>query len=149
MYSKAHNPIIHINVHKQKPFPRPAEQKPRLFPLCHGIVAKPNNFDAQHVVCRVSIRNVMDTSVSRLKIYTVLQTASARLQFERTPRSVCSSVNLQCLFLFLTFCWPCISVYLSQYLTNLMHKICFTISFISCLYMFRAHVLIIRRPKLH
>jgi len=35
--------------------------------------------------------------------------------------------------IFLTFCWPCISVYLSQYLTNLMHKICFTISFISCL----------------
>ena len=28
-------------------------------------------------------------------------------------------------------------------------KICFTISFISCLYMFRAHVLIIRRSKLH
>jgi len=50
----------------------------------------------------------------------------------------------------LTFCWPCcISVYLSQYLTNLMHKICFTISFISCLYMFPAHVLIIRRSKLH
>ena len=40
--------------------------------------------------------------------------------------------------LFLTFCSPCILVYLSQYLTNLMHKICFTISFISCLYMFRA-----------
>ena len=38
---------------------------------------------------------------------------------------------------------------LSQYLTNLMHKICFTISFISRLYMFRAHVLIIRRSKLH
>jgi len=33
---------------------------------------------------------------------------------------------------------------LTQYLTNFMHKICFTISFISCLYMFRAHVLIIR-----
>jgi len=49
----------------------------------------------------------------------------------------------------LTFCWPCISVYLSQYLTNLMNKICFTISFISCLHMFRAHVLIIRRSKLH
>jgi len=30
-----------------------------------------------------------------------------------------------------------------------MHKICFTISFISCLYMFRTHVLIIRRSKLH
>jgi len=29
---------------------------------------------------------------------------------------------------------------LSQYLTNLMYEICFTISFISCLYMFRAHV---------
>jgi len=27
---------------------------------------------------------------------------------------------------------------LSHYLTNLMHKICFTISFILCLYMFRA-----------
>ena len=40
-----------------------------------------------------------------------------------------------------SFCWPCISVYLSQYLTKLMHKICFTISSISCLYMFRAHVL--------
>jgi len=26
--------------------------------------------------------------------------------------------------------------HLSQYLTNLMHKICFTISFISCLYTF-------------
>ena len=40
-------------------------------------------------------------------------------------------------------------VYLSQYLTNLMHKICFTVSFISCLYMFRTHVHIIRRSKLH
>jgi len=39
--------------------------------------------------------------------------------------------------------------FLSQYLTNLMYKICFTISFISCLYMFRAHVLIIGRSKLH
>ena len=37
----------------------------------------------------------------------------------------------------------------SLYLTNLMHKICFTVSIISCLYMFRAHVLIIRRSKLH
>jgi len=38
---------------------------------------------------------------------------------------------------------------LSQYLTNFMHKICFTVSFISCIYMFRAYVLIIRRSKLH
>jgi hypothetical protein len=48
---------------------------------------------------------------------------------------------------FFTFCWLCNLVYLSQYLTNLMHKICFTVSFISRLYMFRAHVLIIRRSK--
>jgi len=40
-------------------------------------------------------------------------------------------------------------VFLSQYLTNLMHKICFTISFISYLYMFRAHVLTIGRSKLY
>jgi len=47
--------------------------------------------------------------------------------------------------------WPetKVTFFLSQYLTNLMHKICFTISFISCLYMFRAHVLIIRSSKLH
>jgi len=38
-------------------------------------------------------------------------------------------------------------VFLSQYLTNLMHKICFTISFISCLYMFQSHVLINRRSQ--
>jgi len=30
-----------------------------------------------------------------------------------------------------------------------MHKICFIICFISRLYMFRAHALIIRRSKLH
>ena len=47
-------------------------------------------------------------------------------------------------YIFFTFCWPCILIYSSQYLTNLMHKICFTVSFISCLYMFRSHVLIIR-----
>jgi len=58
-------------------------------------------------------------------------------------------VSLRHTYLVLTFSWPCISVYLSEYLTNLMHKICFTISFISCLYMFRAHALIIRRSKLH
>ena len=42
-----------------------------------------------------------------------------------------------------------IQLHLSQYLPNLMHNICFTISFISRLYIFRAHVLIIRRPKLY
>ena len=41
------------------------------------------------------------------------------------------------------------ALYLSQYLTNLMHKISFYSKFISCLYMFRAYVLIIRRSKLH
>ena len=38
---------------------------------------------------------------------------------------------------------------LVQETANLMHKICFTVSFISCYYMFRAHVLIIRRSKLY
>jgi hypothetical protein len=28
-----------------------------------------------------------------------------------------------CISVYLSFCWPCISVYLTQYLTNLMHKI--------------------------
>ena len=37
----------------------------------------------------------------------------------------------------------------SHNLTNLMHKISFIMSLISCLYMFRAHALIIRRSKLH
>ena len=41
-----------------------------------------------------------------------------------------------------------VMIYLSHHLTNLMHKICFTISFISRLYMFRAHALIIRQSKL-
>ena len=45
---------------------------------------------------------------------------------------------------FLLFFWPCISVF-----NQLDAQNCFTISFISCLYMFRAHVLIIRRSKLH
>jgi hypothetical protein len=52
-------------------------------------------------------------------------------------------------YYFFTFCWPCVSLYLSYYLTNLMYKICFIISFISRLYMFRAHVLITRRSQLH
>jgi len=42
-----------------------------------------------------------------------------------------------------------ISETVSLYLTKFMHKICFTISFISCLYMFGAHVLIIKKSKLH
>ena len=41
------------------------------------------------------------------------------------------------------------TVYLSQQLTNLMHKILFYNKLVSCHYMFRAHVLIIRRSKLH
>jgi len=45
--------------------------------------------------------------------------------------------------------WRNILGNLSQYLTKFMYKICFTISFILCLYMFRTHVLIIRRSKLH
>jgi len=51
---------------------------------------------------------------------------------------------IRCPF-FLTFCWPCISV-INQ--LDAQH-FCSTISFVSCLYMFRAHLLIIRRSKLH
>jgi len=40
------------------------------------------------------------------------------------------------------------NIYFSNYPTWCT-KFCFTISFISCPYMFRAHVLIIRRSKLH
>ena len=57
--------------------------------------------------------------------------------------------HIRAFFGFLHKCSNIVTTCLSQYLTNLMHKICFTISFISCLYMFRAHVLIIRRSKLH
>jgi len=56
----------------------------------------------------------------------------------------------QCCYLELLYkCLATNSRHLSQYSTNLMHKICFKISFISCLYMFRAHVLIIKRSKLY
>jgi len=39
-------------------------------------------------------------------------------------------------------------VFISEF-NQIEDKICFTISFISCLYVYRAHVLIIRRSKLH
>jgi len=53
-------------------------------------------------------------------------------------------------FYLYVYCLSCCNLtFLSQYLTKLIHKICFIISFISCLYMFRAHVLIIMRSKLH
>jgi len=41
--------------------------------------------------------------------------------------------------LFFETVWT-VKLNLSQYLTNLMHKICFTVSFISCLYMCSKHV---------
>jgi len=40
-----------------------------------------------------------------------------------------------------------VSIFIS--VTNLMQKVLFYNKIISCLYMFRAHVLIIRRSKLH
>ena len=42
-----------------------------------------------------------------------------------------------------------LSVFISVFNQLDAQNFCFTISFISCLYMFRAHVLIIRRSKLH
>jgi len=63
------------------------------------------------------------------------------ISYRNTRRHTAENHNIHNLVLIFTFCWPCTSVYLSQYLTNLMHNICYTISFFSCLYMFRAHVL--------
>ena len=57
-----------------------------------------------------------------------------------------------CCFFHILLVLLCIIVHLVVFisvLTNFMHKICFTVSFISRLYMFRAHVLIIRRSKLY
>jgi len=45
-------------------------------------------------------------------------------QFISNPRARHTNLQKQ-ITLVLTFCWPCISVYLYQNLTNLMHKILF------------------------
>jgi len=45
-------------------------------------------------------------------------------------------------------CWNILCVLISVF-NQLDAQNCFTVSFISCLYMFRAHVLIIRRSKLY
>jgi len=42
-----------------------------------------------------------------------------------------------------------LSIFISIFNQINAQNVCFTISFISCLYMFRAHVLIITRSKLH
>jgi len=42
-----------------------------------------------------------------------------------------------------------LSIFISVFNQIDAQNFCFTISFISCLYMFRAHVLIVRRSKLH
>ena len=47
----------------------------------------------------------------------------------------------------LIFCWPCISIYLFLNINHL-DALNFYNKFISSLYMFRAHVLIVRRAKI-
>ena len=79
----------------------------------------------------------------------ILDTKRKQTNFSKILRRVISRKSYNINKQILMSCWPCISIYLSQYLTNLTHKICFTVSFISCLYMFWAHVLITRRSKLH
>ena len=88
-------------------------------------------------------------SVAKIKWNIIFSLKPRNIQvFTRLLFAILNYTKIFTLRKFLTFRWPCcISVYLSQYLTNLMHKIYFTISFISCLYMFRARVLIIRRSK--
>ena len=51
-------------------------------------------------------------------------------------------------FFFLIFCWPCVSIYLFLNI-NQLEALNFCNKFISSLYMFRVHVLIVRRAKLY
>ena len=97
--------------------------------LClHGVLcsSKVEIFKENFTECLWELKCV--SRVSKLQVPCGLQQTS--------HLSCLSSENKDSSF-FLTFCWPCISVYLYQYLTNLMHRICFTISFISCLYTYR------------
>jgi len=94
-------------------------------------------------------KKVRELAEKHENIFKNLQFLTGEKQSKNKNPSMISDPVYISIWQILTFCWPCISVYLCQYLTKLMHKICFTISFISCLYMFRAHVLIIRRSKLH
>ena len=60
--------------------------------------------------------------------------------------------NLNIHFIYLFILYILLTVYLNIFiliLTNLMHKMLFYNKFISYFYMFRAHVLIARRPKLY
>ena len=56
--------------------------------------------------------------------------------------------NTASVFFFLIFCWPCISIYLFINI-NQLDALNFAFNkFIASLYMFRAHVLIVRRAKI-
>jgi len=104
------------------------------------------NLNVRHMRTSFLITYAMAKYHTLYKIY-ILHNKLSFFYWNVFNKNMCS--QRQSFRFFLTFCWPCIPVYLYQYLTNLMHKICFTMSFISCLYMFRAHLLIIRRSKLY
>ena len=74
---------------------------------------------------------------------TIVQTVKWRTKLLTTGKK--QRLNLF-FYKILTFCWPCISVYLSQQLTNMMHKI-FVLQLV---YFMPQHVSsIIRRSKMH
>ena len=55
--------------------------------------------------------------------------------------------NINTIFFFFIFCWPCIWIYLFLNI-NQLDALNFYNKFVSSLYIFRAHVLIVRRAKI-
>ena len=92
---------------------------------------------------------VFSSFTCRIKCNSMMYSSATRVKYKLDTGRNLYLYPWNYFTVFLTFCWPCISVYLSQYLTNLMHKLLFYNKFISYLYMFRAHMLIIRRSKFH
>ena len=87
-----------------------------------------------------------DLSAHRYLLLSMAKIVSRR---HRNVTVLCTVHCLSCstTLFFLIFCWPCISIYLFINI-NQLDALNFYNKFISCLYMFRAHVLIVRRAKI-
>ena len=90
-----------------------------------------------------------EVQVYTIYIYIQRRTRDFHTRHTTEDTNVDTGHTCTTLYVHLTFCWPCMSVYLSQFLTKLMYKILFYSKFISCFYMFRAHVFNVRSSKLH
>ena len=95
--------------------------------------------------------NEWRTDIYIIYIYIYIQRRTRFCHTRHTTEDTDVDTGHTCttLYVHLTFCWPYMSVYLSQFLTNLMNKMLFYNKFISCFYMFRAHVFIVMSSKLH